>query len=187
MAICWLLFLLFFLKSMCFVSILFIPPLLHVCLVDQQCQSAEGTYTYSITVQIIQYNAVTKDNSWSINYNTSIFWVVIAYLSVCDACVVCAESWHYVSHARGILPPSSTCHILSSVVWPGLLLCFVCVCCSLWSCTSPQSCVTGLLLCSCCPAHVVQWSNHLGAMCSRAWRSQWPRIDSNLSPGASAY
>ena len=26
------------------------------------------------------------------------------------------------------------------------------------------------------PAHVVQWSNHLGAMCSRAWRSQWPRI-----------
>jgi len=27
------------------------------------------------------------------------------------------------------------------------------------------------------PAHVVQWSNHLGAMCSRAWRSQWPRID----------
>jgi len=37
------------------------------------------------------------------------------------------------------------------------------------------------------PAHVVQWSNHLGAMCSRAWRSQWPRIDSSLSPGASAY
>jgi len=27
------------------------------------------------------------------------------------------------------------------------------------------------------PAHVVQWSNHLAAMCSRAWRSQWPRID----------
>ena len=25
------------------------------------------------------------------------------------------------------------------------------------------------------PAHVVQWSNHLGAMCSRAWRSLWPR------------
>jgi len=24
-------------------------------------------------------------------------------------------------------------------------------------------------------------------MCSRAWRSQWPRIDSSLSPGASAY
>jgi len=38
-----------------------------------------------------------------------------------------------------------------------------------------------------CPAHVVQWSNHLGAMCSRAWRSQWPRIDSSLGPGASAY
>ena len=36
-------------------------------------------------------------------------------------------------------------------------------------------------------AHVVQWSNHLGAMCSRAWRSQWPRIDSSLGPGASAY
>jgi len=38
-----------------------------------------------------------------------------------------------------------------------------------------------------CPVHVVQWSNHLGAMCSRAWRSQWPRIDSSLGPGASAY
>ena len=38
-----------------------------------------------------------------------------------------------------------------------------------------------------CPAHVVQWSNHLGAMCSRAWRSQWPRIDSSLGPGESAY
>jgi len=38
-----------------------------------------------------------------------------------------------------------------------------------------------------CRAHVVQWSNHLGAMCSRAWRSQWPRIDSSLGPGASAY
>jgi len=38
-----------------------------------------------------------------------------------------------------------------------------------------------------CPAHVVQWSNHLGAMCRRAWRSQWPRIDSSLNPGASAY
>jgi len=37
------------------------------------------------------------------------------------------------------------------------------------------------------PAHVVQWSNHLGAICSRAWRSQWPRIDSSLGPGASAY
>jgi len=37
------------------------------------------------------------------------------------------------------------------------------------------------------PAHVVQWSNHMGAMCSRAWRSQWPRIDSSLRPGASAY
>ena len=37
------------------------------------------------------------------------------------------------------------------------------------------------------PAHVVQWSNHLGAMCSRAWRSQWLRIDSSLGPGASAY
>ena len=37
------------------------------------------------------------------------------------------------------------------------------------------------------PAHVVQWSNHLGAMCSRAWRSQWPRIDSILGPGAYAY
>ena len=24
-----------------------------------------------------------------------------------------------------------------------------------------------------CPAHVVQWSNHLGAMCSRAWHLQW--------------
>ena len=24
------------------------------------------------------------------------------------------------------------------------------------------------------PAHVVQWSSHLGAMCSRAWRSQRP-------------
>jgi len=32
------------------------------------------------------------------------------------------------------------------------------------------------------PMYVVQWSNHLGAMCSRAWRSQWPRIDSSLSP-----
>jgi len=28
---------------------------------------------------------------------------------------------------------------------------------------------------------------HLGAMCSRAWRSQWPRIDSSLGLGASAY
>jgi len=37
------------------------------------------------------------------------------------------------------------------------------------------------------PAHVVQWSNHLGAMCSKAWRSQWPRIDSSLGPCASAY
>jgi len=37
------------------------------------------------------------------------------------------------------------------------------------------------------PAHAVQWSNHLGAMCSRAWRSQWPRIDSSLGPSASAY
>jgi len=37
------------------------------------------------------------------------------------------------------------------------------------------------------PAYVVQWSNHLGTMCSRAWRSQWPRIDSSLGPGASAY
>jgi len=27
------------------------------------------------------------------------------------------------------------------------------------------------------PAHVVQWSNHLGAMCNRAWCSQWPRIE----------
>jgi len=26
------------------------------------------------------------------------------------------------------------------------------------------------------PAHVVQWSSHLGAICSRVWRSQWPRI-----------
>jgi len=38
-----------------------------------------------------------------------------------------------------------------------------------------------------CPAHVVQWSNHLGAMCSRVWRLQWLRIDSSLGPGASAY
>jgi len=37
------------------------------------------------------------------------------------------------------------------------------------------------------PAHVVQWSNHLGTMCSRAWCSQWPRIDSSLGLGASAY
>jgi len=37
------------------------------------------------------------------------------------------------------------------------------------------------------PAHVVQWSSHLGAMRSRAWRSQWPRIDSRLGPGASNY
>jgi len=29
--------------------------------------------------------------------------------------------------------------------------------------------------------------NHLGAMCSRAWRSQWPRIASSLGPGMSAY
>jgi len=36
-------------------------------------------------------------------------------------------------------------------------------------------------------AHVVQWSNHLGTMCSRSWRSQWPRIDSSLGPGASVY
>jgi len=42
-------------------------------------------------------------------------------------------------------------------------------------------------LCISSPAHVVQWSNHLGDMCSRAWRSQWPRIDSSLGPGASAY
>ena len=38
-----------------------------------------------------------------------------------------------------------------------------------------------------CPAHVIQWSKHLGAMCSRALRSQWPRIDSSLGPSASAY
>ena len=37
------------------------------------------------------------------------------------------------------------------------------------------------------PAHVVQCVRHSDAMCSRAWRSQWPRIDSSLGPGASAY
>jgi len=26
------------------------------------------------------------------------------------------------------------------------------------------------------PARVVQWSNHLGAMCSRAWHAQWLRF-----------
>ena len=51
--------------------------------------------------------------------------------------------------------------------------------CLLW----PSGCLSQLLR----PAHVVQWSNHLGAMCSRTWRSQWPRIDSSLGPGASAY
>jgi len=25
------------------------------------------------------------------------------------------------------------------------------------------------------PARAVQWSDHLGTMCSRAWRTQWPR------------
>jgi len=34
---------------------------------------------------------------------------------------------------------------------------------------------------------VVQCVRHSDAMCSRAWRSQWPRIDSSLGPGASAY
>jgi len=24
------------------------------------------------------------------------------------------------------------------------------------------------------PARVVQWLNHLGTMCSTAWRAQWP-------------
>jgi len=37
------------------------------------------------------------------------------------------------------------------------------------------------------PAHVVQCVRHSDAMCSRSWRSQWPRIDSSLGPGASAY
>jgi len=35
------------------------------------------------------------------------------------------------------------------------------------------------------PAHVVQWSNHLGSMCSRAWHTQWPwsGVQSELRPG----
>jgi len=35
------------------------------------------------------------------------------------------------------------------------------------------------------PARLVQWSNHLGAMCIRAWHGQWPRfgVQSELQPG----
>jgi len=35
------------------------------------------------------------------------------------------------------------------------------------------------------PARVVQWSYHLGAMCSRAWHAQWPQsgVQSELRPG----
>jgi len=35
------------------------------------------------------------------------------------------------------------------------------------------------------PARVVQWSYHLGAMCSRACRAQWPRsgVQSEPRPG----
>jgi len=54
-------------------------------------------------------------------------------------------------------------------------------------CVVPPSTYTCLLCQRSGPAHVVQWSNHLGALCSRAWRSQWPRIDSSLGPSASAY
>jgi len=43
-----------------------------------------------------------------------------------------------------------------------------------------DTCLTAFFLEQLGPAHVVQWSNHLGAMCSRAWCSQWPRIDSSL-------
>ena len=32
------------------------------------------------------------------------------------------------------------------------------------------------------PARVVQWSNHLGAMCSRAWRAQWPQSGVQSKP-----
>jgi len=52
-----------------------------------------------------------------------------------------------------------------------------------------RACLTTLCceLCKNRPAHVVQWSNHLSAMCSRAWRSRWPGFDSSLSPGTSTY
>jgi len=36
------------------------------------------------------------------------------------------------------------------------------------------------------PAHVVQWSYHLGIMCSREWRAQWasgPEFKSKPWPG----
>ena len=45
----------------------------------------------------------------------------------------------------------------------------------------------GVALMRILPAHVFQCVRHSDAMCSRAWRSQWPRIDSSLGPGASAY
>jgi len=35
------------------------------------------------------------------------------------------------------------------------------------------------------PARVVQWSNHLAAMCSRAWRAHWPRFGVQSEPRAS--
>jgi len=35
--------------------------------------------------------------------------------------------------------------------------------------------------CPCCPM-----VKPLGRICSRAWRSQWPRIDSSLGPNTSA-
>ena len=34
------------------------------------------------------------------------------------------------------------------------------------------------------PARVVQWSDHLGAMCSRAWRAQWPQVRSSIRASA---
>jgi len=32
------------------------------------------------------------------------------------------------------------------------------------------------------PARVVQWLNQLGAMCSRAWRAEWPRSGVQSEP-----
>jgi len=52
---------------------------------------------------------------------------------------------------------------------------------------SPEHWLCRLAVVPTWPAHVVQWSNHLSVMSSRAWRSQWQRFNSNLSPGTFTY
>jgi len=40
----------------------------------------------------------------------------------CLLCVVCSQHWHYISHTWGVPSQSSSGHILSPSIWPGLLL-----------------------------------------------------------------